>query len=116
MHTIHKKHDAHYYVKDAHDTFRETVPTDLGSTNRPLCYPLVVHSVGMNRCFIIHAAARPKFRLYVMRRAQFPPGLLEGVDDHPTAGPGGNPAVRVHCNLAPTIKPCLCVAGRDLVV
>ena len=85
-------------MKDAHDTFRENVPTDLGSTNRPLCYPLVAHSVGMNRCFIIHAAG-PKFHLYIMWRAQFPPGLLEGVDDHPTTGPGSNPAVGVHCNL-----------------
>ena len=63
MQRIHKQ-DAHktwerwctLCVKDAHDTFWENVPTDLGSTNRPLCYPLVVHSVGMNRCFILHAA------------------------------------------------------------
>ena len=38
----------HTIREGCNDTFRENVPTDLGSTNRPLCYPLVALSVGMN--------------------------------------------------------------------
>ena len=38
---------------------------------------------------------------------------MEGVDDHPTAGRGSNPAVGVHCNLGPTVKAAFCFAGKD---